>query len=71
MCENCSPVAVLQRWRSKDSVVLKVERGEHRDDTSIVGDLEGCDVLTVFCVERQREDLSIMNPFTFDSNRYS
>ena len=32
----------LSRWRSKGLVVLKCERCEHRDDTSIVdGDQEG------------------------------
>ena len=32
----------LQRWRSKGLVVLKFERCEHRDDTSIVdGGQEG------------------------------
>ena len=32
----------LWRWRSKDLVVLKFERCEHRDDTSIVDkDQEG------------------------------
>ena len=49
---------LLWRWRSKDSVVLKFERCEHRDDTSIVdGDQERYEVLLVFCVERQSEEV--------------
>ena len=40
MCENCFPVHL--NWRSKDSVVMKFERCEHRSDTSIIdGDQEG------------------------------
>ena len=32
----------LFRWRSKDSVVLKFERCQHKDETSVVnGDQEG------------------------------
>ena len=39
MCKN---TVLLWRWRSIDSVVLKFERCEHRDDTSIVdADQEG------------------------------
>ena len=39
MCKNCFPMCFFE---SKGSVVLKFERCEHRDDTSIVdGDQEG------------------------------
>ena len=42
MCENYFPIVFLSRWRSKDPVVLKFERCEHRHDTSIVDeDQEG------------------------------
>ena len=42
MCENCFPIVFIQRWRSKDSVVLKFERCEDGDDTAILdGDQEG------------------------------
>ena len=42
MCENCFSIVFLWRWRSKDPVVLKFERCEHRNDTSIVdGDQKG------------------------------
>ena len=40
----------------KDSGVLKCERCEHRDNTSIVvGESRRCEVLIVFCVERPSE----------------
>ena len=43
MCENCFPIVFLCGWRSKGSFVLKLERCEYRDDTSIVnGDQGGC-----------------------------
>ena len=46
----------LWRWRSKGLVVLKFERCEQRDDTSIVdGDQEG-EVFIIFCVEKPREE---------------
>ena len=41
-------------WRSKDSVVLKFEMCEHRDDTSIVdGHQEGVKCLLSFVLEYQ------------------
>ena len=36
VCENCFPIVFLRSWKSIDSVVLKFQRCEHRDDTSIV-----------------------------------
>ena len=41
MCEGCFPIVFLWNWRSKDSVVLKFERCEQRDDIAIAdGDQE-------------------------------
>ena len=42
-------------------VVLKFERCEHRDDTSIVDeDQEGVKCLIVFCVERPSEEHALL-----------
>ena len=55
MCENCFPILFHLRWRSKDSVVLKFERCEHRDDTSIVdgGDQESMKWQLSFVLRRR------------------
>ena len=42
MHENCFPMYFFEGGDNKDSVLLKVYRCEHRDDTSIVdGDQDG------------------------------
>ena len=42
MCKNCFPMHFFEDEDLKVLVVLKFERCEHRDDTSIVdGDQEG------------------------------
>ena len=42
MCENCFPMCFFEGEDVKGLVVLKFERCEHRDDTSIVDqDQEG------------------------------
>ena len=50
MCKNCFPMCFFEGGRSKGLVVLKFERCEHRDDTSIVdGDQEGVKCYLSLC----------------------
>ena len=51
MCENCIPVALLWRWRFKDSVVLNIGWHFYCRWRS-----RRCEVLIVFCVERPSEE---------------